>query len=130
MVTSSEPRSPIAESAANDPRTIRTVDVGGQGFDAQWSDDFHHALHALLTGERDGYYEDFGAVADNVDAPACERKGVATRTLRRRTNIAMGEHTMMLVLALAYVGLEHSVLRRDAMPVAATKWFRKFFVAP
>jgi maltooligosyltrehalose trehalohydrolase len=54
----------IAESAANDPRTIRTVDAGGQGFDAQWSDDFHHALHALLTGERDGYYEDFGALLD------------------------------------------------------------------
>ncbi|HEX4327165.1 MAG TPA: NAD(P)-dependent oxidoreductase [Burkholderiales bacterium] len=45
--------------------------------------------------------QNFGAVADNVDAPACERKGVAARTLRRRTNIAMGEHTMMLVLALA-----------------------------
>ena len=38
--------------------------AGGWGFDAQWADDFHHALHALLTGERDGYYADFGAVAD------------------------------------------------------------------
>ncbi|HEY4370415.1 MAG TPA: NAD(P)-dependent oxidoreductase [Burkholderiales bacterium] len=43
----------------------------------------------------------FGTVADNVDADACARRGVAFRTLRRRTNIAMGEHTMMLVLALA-----------------------------
>jgi maltooligosyltrehalose trehalohydrolase len=58
----------IAESAANDPRTIRAIEAGGFGFDAQWSDDFHHALHALLTGERSGYYEDFGALADLAHA--------------------------------------------------------------
>ena len=39
------------------------ADAAASGCDAQWSDDFHHALHALLTGERDGYYADFGAVA-------------------------------------------------------------------
>src|SRR5205823_2413362 len=38
------------------------------GMDAQWSDDFHHALHALLTGERSGYYADFGTVADVANA--------------------------------------------------------------
>ena len=37
---------------------------GGYGLDAQWSDDFHHALHAVLTGERNGYYADFGTLAD------------------------------------------------------------------
>jgi maltooligosyltrehalose trehalohydrolase len=59
----------IAESATNDPRTIRPAGAsGGFGFDAQWSDDFHHALHALLTGERAGYYEDFGALADLAHA--------------------------------------------------------------
>jgi maltooligosyltrehalose trehalohydrolase len=58
----------IAESAANDPRTIRSPDLGGWGFDGQWSDDFHHALHALLTGERSGYYEDFGALGDLAHA--------------------------------------------------------------
>lgn len=50
----------IAESDLNDPRIIRPLEQGGHGLDAQWSDDFHHALHALLTGEQDGYYQDFG----------------------------------------------------------------------
>jgi maltooligosyltrehalose trehalohydrolase len=54
----------IAESAANDARVIRRVEAGGFGCDAQWNDDFHHALHTLLTGERYGYYEDFGSLDD------------------------------------------------------------------
>ena len=54
----------IAESDLNDPRVVRPVELGGYGSDAQWSDDFHHALHAVLTGERFGYYVDFGTVAD------------------------------------------------------------------
>jgi maltooligosyltrehalose trehalohydrolase len=52
----------IAESDLNDPVLLRSPEAGGYGLDAQWSDDFHHALHALLTGERDGYYADFGDV--------------------------------------------------------------------
>lgn len=52
----------IAESDRNDSRFIRPRPSGGMGLDAQWSDDFHHSLHALLTGERSGYYEDFGKV--------------------------------------------------------------------
>ena len=50
----------IAESADNDPRVVSPTAVGGLGLDAQWNDDFHHALHAALTGERQGYYADFG----------------------------------------------------------------------
>jgi maltooligosyltrehalose trehalohydrolase len=50
----------IAESALNDTRLIRSRGLGGFGLDAQWNDDFHHALHALLTEERTGYYMDFG----------------------------------------------------------------------
>ena len=50
----------IAESDLNDPRVVRPVESGGYGIDAQWSDDFHHALHALLTEEQTGYYSDFG----------------------------------------------------------------------
>lgn len=50
----------IAESDLNDPRLIRSPDRGGYGLDAQWSDDFHHALHTALTGEQQGYYADFG----------------------------------------------------------------------
>jgi maltooligosyltrehalose trehalohydrolase len=52
----------IGESDLNDPRLIRVRERGGLGLDAQWSDDFHHALHTLLTGERTGYYADFGSV--------------------------------------------------------------------
>jgi maltooligosyltrehalose trehalohydrolase len=54
----------IAESDLNDPRVVRPAELGGYGFDAQWNEDFHHALHALLTGERGGYYQDFEMLAD------------------------------------------------------------------
>jgi maltooligosyltrehalose trehalohydrolase len=49
----------IAESDLNDPRFVRSRDAGGLGFDAAWADEWHHALHAALTGETSGYYEDF-----------------------------------------------------------------------
>lgn len=52
----------IGESDLNDVRFIKPPGSGGYGLDAQWSDDFHHSLHALLTGERGGYYEDFGSI--------------------------------------------------------------------
>ncbi len=54
----------IAESDLNDPRIIRSKKQGGYGLSGQWNDDFHHAVHAYLTGERQGYYEDFGALRD------------------------------------------------------------------
>ena len=50
----------IAESALNDPRIIRPRALGGHSLDAQWCDDFHHALHTEVTCERDGYYADYG----------------------------------------------------------------------
>jgi maltooligosyltrehalose trehalohydrolase len=53
----------IAESDLNDPVMITPVASGGYGMDAQWDDDVHHALHAMLTGERQGYYVDFGSLA-------------------------------------------------------------------
>jgi malto-oligosyltrehalose trehalohydrolase len=53
----------VAESDLNDPRLITSRAAGGYGLSAQWDDDFHHAVHALVTGERQGYYGDFGAVA-------------------------------------------------------------------
>jgi maltooligosyltrehalose trehalohydrolase len=56
----------IAESDLNDPRVIRPVAQGGMGMDAQWNEDFHHALHALLTQEDSGYYADFGKLSDLV----------------------------------------------------------------
>ena len=54
----------IAESDLNDPRVITPPERFGLGFDSQWSDDYHHSLHVLLTGEQDGYYEGFGKVTD------------------------------------------------------------------
>jgi maltooligosyltrehalose trehalohydrolase len=50
----------IAETDENNARYVRPQRAGGYGLDAVWSDDFHHALHAFLTGERQGYYQDFG----------------------------------------------------------------------
>lgn len=64
------PRLLIAESDRNDARLLVSRDRGGVGLDAQWNDDFHHALHALLTGEQDGYYRDFGALAHLAQAYA------------------------------------------------------------
>ncbi len=52
----------IAESDLNDARLIRSPDQGGYGLDAQWSDDFHHALHTTVTDERGGYYQDFSGL--------------------------------------------------------------------
>jgi maltooligosyltrehalose trehalohydrolase len=52
----------IAESDANDPRLVTSREAGGYGLTAQWSDDFHHAVHAAITGERQGYYCDFGSL--------------------------------------------------------------------
>jgi maltooligosyltrehalose trehalohydrolase len=52
----------IAESDLNDVRLINPPELGGFGLDGHWLDDFHHALHCLITGEDAGYYMDFGAV--------------------------------------------------------------------
>src|SRR5262249_38147242 len=54
----------IAARDLNGPRVIRPKAVGGLGLDGQWSDDFHHSLHAVLTGARQGYFGDFGRFAD------------------------------------------------------------------
>jgi maltooligosyltrehalose trehalohydrolase len=54
----------IAESDLNDARLLLPADRGGYGLDGQWADDFHHAVHVHLTGERHGYYADFGGPDD------------------------------------------------------------------
>jgi maltooligosyltrehalose trehalohydrolase len=58
----------IAESGLNDPRVMRPLARGGYSCDAAWADDFHHSLRTLVTDERDGYYSDFGRVADLAKA--------------------------------------------------------------
>ncbi len=76
----------IAESGLNDPKVIRPRDQGGFGHDAQWADDFHHALRVLLTGDTEGYYEEFGAVADLAKAyhrPFVHDGGYSTFRRRR-----------------------------------------------
>ncbi|PWN04219.1 malto-oligosyltrehalose trehalohydrolase [Nocardioides silvaticus] len=60
----------IAESDLNDTGMVTPREAGGRGLDAQWSDDFHHAVHVALTGETDGYYADFeplSALAKVID---------------------------------------------------------------
>ncbi|BBX96148.1 malto-oligosyltrehalose trehalohydrolase [Mycobacterium lacus] len=57
------PLSLIAESDLNDPRLITSCDKGGYGITAQWDDDIHHAIHTAVSGERQGYYADFGSLA-------------------------------------------------------------------
>ncbi|MEZ4404928.1 MAG: malto-oligosyltrehalose trehalohydrolase [Polyangiales bacterium] len=77
----------VAESDANDPRLVQRKALGGMGLDGVWSDDFHHAVHALLTGERDGYYMDFGRASDLAEA---WRHGAAYRG--RRSSFRQRRH--------------------------------------
>jgi maltooligosyltrehalose trehalohydrolase len=58
----------LPESDLNDVRLIQSPAAGGYGLDAQWNDDFHHALHSILTGETNGYYQDFGRLDHLVKA--------------------------------------------------------------
>lgn len=58
----------IAESDLNDPRLLRSAETGGYGLDAQWDDDFRHALWTVLSGERDGFLADYGSLADLAQA--------------------------------------------------------------
>ncbi|OMC43140.1 malto-oligosyltrehalose trehalohydrolase [Mycobacterium sp. IS-1264] len=57
------PLSLVAESDLNDPRLITPRDRNGYGITAQWDDDIHHAIHTAVSGERQGYYADFGSLA-------------------------------------------------------------------
>jgi maltooligosyltrehalose trehalohydrolase len=63
----------IAENNQNDSRIVRPRTIGGRGLDLLWNDDFHHALHVALTGERDGYYRDFDGLGD---LGACLQRGL------------------------------------------------------
>jgi maltooligosyltrehalose trehalohydrolase len=53
----------MGESNLNDVRLLQSREKGGYDLDGVWNDDFHHALHTILTGEDSGYYQDFGRVA-------------------------------------------------------------------
>jgi len=58
----------MGENDRNDPMFATSAELGGIGGDTQWSDDFHHALHGVLTGEAHGYYKDFGKVSQMAKA--------------------------------------------------------------
>jgi maltooligosyltrehalose trehalohydrolase len=58
----------MVESHENSPRYVKPRAQGGVGVEGIWSDDFHHALHAMATGEHEGYYQDFGGVGKLVKA--------------------------------------------------------------
>jgi maltooligosyltrehalose trehalohydrolase len=91
----------IAESDLNDPRVVTPREAGGLGIDAQWSDDFHHALFTVLSAnERQGYYADFGSFEQL--AKALERTfvfdGIYSRYRRRihgRPTYALSQHRFL-----------------------------------
>ena len=89
------PLSLIAESDLNDPRLITPREAGGYGLQAQWDDDVHHALHALLTGERQGYYGDFGSLdgLETVLTGAFFHAGTWSSFRRRRHGRPVDRHT-------------------------------------
>jgi maltooligosyltrehalose trehalohydrolase len=76
----------VGESNRNDARLVRGRQEGGIGLHGVWADDLHHALHALLTGEARGYYQDFGELSD-LEMAYRERFSYAGRysSFRRRT---------------------------------------------
>lgn len=84
----------IAESNLNDVRLLDPPERGGCGLDAQWSDDFHHAVHALLTGERVVYYADFGRPEHLVKAlnQTFVYDGCYSQYRGRRHGAPVGEH--------------------------------------
>ncbi|MGB2958341.1 MAG: malto-oligosyltrehalose trehalohydrolase [Bacteroidota bacterium] len=91
----------VAESDLGNAAVIRPRDEGGIGFDAQWSDDYHHCIHTLLTGEKDGYYADFGTVDQLAK---CMREGYAftgefsTFRKRRHGNATTGRSPSQFVV--------------------------------
>ena len=90
----------IAESEHANPDLVQPP-PRGHGLDAVWFDDWHHALHALLTGEREGYYADFGTVDDVVRAMTGRQPPgsfiIATQNHDQIGNRARGERLSMLV---------------------------------
>jgi len=83
----------IAESDLNDSRVVQPPERGGYGLDAQWSDDFHHSVHTLLTGENRGYYSDFGRVthlASTLKDNWCYSGQYSEYRQRRHGNSARG----------------------------------------
>lgn len=95
----------IAESDLNDARVVSSRDAHGYGLTAQWDDDVHHALHAVLTGERQGYYEDFGEVSGlaKVWQEAFFHNGTYSTFRQRRHGRPVDRSTMFGYRFIAYL---------------------------
>lgn len=91
----------VAESDLNDSRLLHTSTQGGYNLDAQWSDDFHHSVHTLLTKENRGYYEDFGGLTPMISTLQqgwYYRGQYSVRRQRRHGNSPEGiEHSRFVV---------------------------------
>jgi maltooligosyltrehalose trehalohydrolase len=94
----------VAEYPTTDPVGVTARDAGGHGLDAEWRDEVHHSVHALLTGERDGYYAPYGSIAtlaDSLEGPKeplpRERFVVCAQNHDQVGNRAKGERLCHLV---------------------------------
>ena len=93
----------IGESDLNDPKLLRRPEEFGYGLDGQWSDDFHHAVHAALTGERSGYYADYGGsqpVAEAMGEPFVFNGGYSAYRKRRHGAPSVGLPRERFVVAV------------------------------
>jgi maltooligosyltrehalose trehalohydrolase len=93
----------IGESDLNDPKLIRPIEQYGYGLDGQWSDDFHHAVHALLTEETLGYYADFGHVDDvaaSLEEPFVYNGSYSPHRRRRHGGESVGLPREKFVVAI------------------------------
>jgi len=93
----------VAESNLNEPRIVQSPDAGGYGLDAAWADDWHHAVHAVLTGERTGYYADFGSLKQLGKALGQAWVFDGTWSARRnrihgRPTTGLGPHTFVVAV--------------------------------
>lgn len=122
----------IAENDTNDPRLVSAPEAGGTGLDAVWADDLHHALHAVLTGERQGYYEPFGLpshIAKAIDdvyvhdgtwlASEGRRRGRPVGTLDRHRFVVCGQNHDQVGNRARGDRLEHLAGPHAAMVAAA-----------
>jgi maltooligosyltrehalose trehalohydrolase len=98
------PLSLIAESDLNDPRLITPRDRGGYGMTAQWDDDIHHAIHTAVSGERQGYYSDFGSLEalSNTLKNGYFHAGTYSSFRRRRHGRPLDTATIPATRLLAY----------------------------
>ncbi|MFO7447487.1 MAG: malto-oligosyltrehalose trehalohydrolase [Ignavibacteriaceae bacterium] len=93
----------IAESDLNDVKIIKPVSECGYGINAQWSDNFHHSIHSLLTGEKEGYYIDFGEakhLAESIKKTFVYAGNYSVFRKRNHGNDASGRPPYQFVICL------------------------------